>query len=63
MLLISVSPVQVTMLGMEWVFSKDLFCERMTSRIIFPEEQTEHSQAILEGLGTHCSILATWVNN
>lgn len=63
MLLISLSPVRVTMLGMEWVFNKDLFRERMTSRIIFPEEQTEHSQVILEASGTHCSILATWVNN
>lgn len=40
MLLISVSPVQVTMLGIEWVFNKDLFSECMTSRIIFSEEQT-----------------------
>ena len=63
MLLISVSPVQVTMLDIEWVFNKDLFSECMTSRIIFSEEQTEHSQPILEALGTHCCILATWVNN
>ena len=63
MLLISVSPVQVTMLGMEWVFNKDLFRECMTSRIIFPEEQIACSQPILEALGTHCSVLANWVNN